>query len=65
VVIRLEDSGPGIADPQILFRAFHRDAEATGLGLYISRALMKSFGGDLSFEPVEQGCTFVVTLQAA
>lgn len=65
VVIRLEDSGPGIADPQILFRAFQRDAEATGLGLYISRALMKSFGGDLSFEPGEQGCTFVITLQAA
>jgi len=65
VIIRLQDTGPGIPDPQILFRAFQRDAEATGLGLYVSRALMKSFGGDLSFEPAEHGSTFVVTLQAA
>ena len=64
VIIRFEDTGPGITDPQILFRAFQRDAEATGLGLYVSRALMKSFGGDLSFEPAECGCTFAVTLQS-
>ncbi len=64
VVIRFEDSGPGISDPQSLFRAFQRDAEASGLGLYVSRALMKSFGGDLFFEQGERGCTFAVTLQA-
>lgn len=63
VVIRFEDTGPGISDPQSLFRAFQPDAEASGLGLYVSRALMKSFGGDLSFEPAEHGCTFAVTLQ--
>jgi C4-dicarboxylate-specific signal transduction histidine kinase len=28
VIIRFEDSGPGISDPQTLFRAFQRDAEA-------------------------------------
>jgi len=65
VVIRFEDSGPGIGDPQVLFRAFQREAQATGLGLYVSRALMRSFGGDLAFEPSERGCTFVVTLQVA
>jgi len=64
VIIRFEDTGPGISDPQTLFRAFQRDAEATGLGLYVSRALMKSFGGDLSFERAERGCIFSVTLQA-
>lgn len=64
VTIRFEDTGPGIADPQMLFHAFRREAESTGLGLYISRALMKSFGGDLSFEPSKQGCTFAVTLLA-
>jgi two-component system sensor kinase FixL len=64
VIIRLEDTGPGISDPRVLFRAFHRDAEASGLGLYVSRAMMKSFGGDLSFEPAEKVCTFAVTLQA-
>jgi two-component system, LuxR family, sensor kinase FixL len=65
VVIRFQDSGPGIADPQMLFRPFQRDADTTGLGLYVSRALMKSFGGDLAFEPSDHGCTFAVTLQSA
>lgn len=65
VVIRFEDSGPGIADPQVLFRAFQRDAQSTGLGLYVSRALMKSFGGDLILEPSEHGCIFAVTLRAS
>lgn len=64
VIVRFEDSGPGISDPQILFRAFQPDASATGLGLYVSRALMKSFGGDLSFEPSEHGCRFAIKLQA-
>lgn len=64
VLVRFEDSGPGVSNPQILFRAFQRDSNATGLGLYVSRALMRSFGGDLLFEPSEHGCTFVVKLQA-
>jgi C4-dicarboxylate-specific signal transduction histidine kinase len=63
VVIRFEDTGPGIVDPQSLFRPFQSDAEATGLGLYVSRALMRSFSGNLSFEPRESGCCFAVTLQ--
>jgi len=65
LVIRVEDTGPGISDPQVLFRAFQRDAKATGLGLYVSRALMKSFGGDLCFEPSDHGCCFAIALQAA
>jgi len=63
-VIRFEDSGPGISDPQSLVRAFQRNAEASGLGLCVSRALMKSFGGDLSYEQGAHSCTFAVTLQA-
>lgn len=63
VVIRFEDTGPGISDPQALFRAFQRDADATGLGLYVSRSLLKSFGGDLSFVPADAGCCFAITLQ--
>ncbi len=65
VIIRFADTGPGIANPQNLFRAFQRDADATGLGLYVSRALMKGFGGDVAFEPSESGCVFAVTLQSA
>lgn len=65
VIIRFADTGPGIANPQNLFRAFQRDAEATGLGLYVSRALMRGFGGDLAFEPSERGCVLAVTLPTA
>jgi two-component system sensor kinase FixL len=64
VLIRFEDTGEGIANPENLFRPFQRDAQATGLGLYISRALMKSFGGDLVHEAVPQGCAFTVSVQA-
>lgn len=63
VVIRFEDTGSGIANAQNLFRPFQQDAQATGLGLYVSRALVKSFGGDLVYEPGERGCSFAVTLQ--
>lgn len=63
VALRFEDTGSGIANAENLFRPFQRDAQATGLGLYVSRALMKSFGGDLVYEPREKGCCFAVILQ--
>lgn len=62
VVISVIDSGPGIPDPSILFRPFRHDAESTGLGLYVSRALTRTFGGDIHHHPTEQGCRFDVTL---
>jgi PAS domain S-box-containing protein len=65
VVIRFEDTGTGMANSENLFRPFQRNAQATGLGLYVSRALVKSFGGDLTYEPRQKGCCFAVTLQAA
>lgn len=62
VVIRFEDTGTGIASPENLFRPFLRGAESTGLGLYVSRAIMRSFGGDLGYEPRSEGCCFTVAL---
>lgn len=62
VVIRFQDTGPGIATPENLFRPFQRDAEFTGLGLFVSRAVMRSFGGDLVYEPRPRGCCFAVML---
>lgn len=63
-MVRFEDTGTGIANPENLFRPFQRDAQATGLGLYVSRAVLKSLGGDLLLEPRNQGCCFAVVLQA-
>lgn len=64
VVIRFEDTGVGISSSDSLFKPFHQGADATGLGLYISRAILRSCGGDLTFEPRKEGCCFAVTLAA-
>ncbi|HUB58920.1 MAG TPA: ATP-binding protein [Candidatus Micrarchaeia archaeon] len=62
VVIRFEDTGVGVAAPEGLFKPFQQGADATGLGLYVSRAILRSFGGELAFEPRADGCCFAVTL---
>ena len=62
VTIRFEDTGTGVASPENLFRPFQRGAESSGLGLYVSRAIMRSFGGELSYEPRSEGCCFIVIL---
>jgi two-component system, LuxR family, sensor kinase FixL len=62
VVIRFEDTGVGVSSPDGLFKPFQQGADATGLGLYVSRAILRSFGGDLVFEPRTEGCCFAVSL---
>jgi signal transduction histidine kinase len=62
VVVRVRDTGPGISAPERLFQPFQRGAEATGLGLYLSRAFVKAFKGDLRYEPEPTGCCFAVEL---
>jgi two-component system sensor kinase FixL len=61
-VLRFEDTGCGIRDPQRLFQPFQQGADVTGLGLFISRVLVRSYGGELRFQPVETGCSFVLEL---
>ena len=63
VVVRFEDTGIGISHPEKLFRHFQPDATSTGLGLYVSRAILKSFGAEIMFEPRPKGCCFAVVLQ--
>jgi two-component system, LuxR family, sensor kinase FixL len=62
VVIRFEDTGVGISSPEFLFKPFQQGADATGLGLYVSRAILRSSGGDLLLEPRIHGCCFAVNL---
>jgi two-component system sensor kinase FixL len=60
VSIALSDNGGGVRHPEQLFKPFQKLAQAAGIGLYLSRALMRSFGGDLRYEPGEAGATFIV-----
>lgn len=64
VAVRFEDTGTGIAHPENLFRPFQAGASSTGLGLYVSRAILKSFGAEIRLEPRTEGCCFAVLLQA-
>jgi PAS domain S-box-containing protein len=62
VVVRVRDTGHGISNPERLFQPFQEGAEATGLGLYLSRALVRTFNGDLRYEPGPPGCCFALDL---
>jgi len=65
VAIRVTDSGPGISSAEKLFLPFQEGAEATGLGLYLSRAFMRSLHGDLRHDHAVPGCCFVIELAVA
>lgn len=67
IVIRVEDSGAGIAAEiaQKLFEPFVTSkADGMGLGLAISRSLVRARGGELTFEPSQKlgGACFIVRL---
>lgn len=67
IVFRVEDSGPGLAAEvaQKLFEPFVTSKpDGMGLGLAISRSLVRARGGELSFEPSEQlrGACFIARL---
>jgi signal transduction histidine kinase len=69
----IADQGHGLeeADRTWLFGRFERgvagrtSGNGSGLGLYVSRALMRGMGGDLALDPVEagRGATFRLTLR--
>lgn len=65
VLVRVEDTGTGVADPERLFQPFQPGAESTGLGLYVSRALLRGFHGDLVYVPRNTGCCFTISLTIA
>jgi two-component system phosphate regulon sensor histidine kinase PhoR len=75
VCVLVADSGPGIpfAEQRLIFERFYRSGEAltratggTGLGLYISRELVRRMGGRLTVRSQPgAGATFSVELPAA
>ncbi len=66
--IRLVDNGPGVTNPEHLFHPFRKAGKGNGqvgLGLYLSRALLSGFRGDLKYEGDSSGAVFVVELLTA
>ncbi|HTX40390.1 MAG TPA: ATP-binding protein [Acidobacteriaceae bacterium] len=65
VVVEIADNGGGVAHPEHLFRPFQEGAESSGLGLYLSRAFLRSFGGEIRYAATAEGARFSVYLNAA
>jgi C4-dicarboxylate-specific signal transduction histidine kinase len=64
-IVRFRDTGPGVREPRQLFQPFQELAEVTGMGLYVSRAILRSYGGELRYEESTGGACFIVELQTA
>lgn len=65
VLVEIADNGGGVTYPEFLFRPFQDGAQSTGLGLYLSRAFLRSFGGEIRYHALPDGACFVVNLKAA
>jgi len=72
VVIAIQDDGPGVveSDRERIFQKFSRgwdrkDPGGAGLGLAISREILRRFGGDLTLARPETGARFECRLTAA
>ena len=63
MIVRFFNAGMHLAHPELLFQPFRPLADDSGLGLYISRALVRSFGGDLRYEARPDGNCFAVHLE--
>jgi two-component system NtrC family sensor kinase len=67
--VTIADHGPGVseADRARLFTRFTRgtkqsSGDGTGLGLYVSRQLLRTMGGELRLEPARAGLGAAFTL---
>lgn len=62
VSVEFSDNGGGVLFPDRLFHPFQQEAEASGLGLFLSRALMRACRGELRYKPVPDGSCFIVEM---
>ena len=66
--VRVQDSGPGIKEPEKMFDPFYStkavgSSEGMGLGLSISYGLVQSFGGNIRGANTGGGAVFTVELE--
>ncbi|UWQ57054.1 sensor histidine kinase [Leisingera caerulea] len=66
--VRVQDSGPGIKEPEKMFEPFYStkvvgSSEGMGLGLSISYGLVQSFGGNIRGTNTGGGAVFTVELE--
>ena len=64
VALRVDDAGPGIADPERAMRRGASDQGSTGLGLDIARRAARAAGGSVSLDRAAMGGASVVMLLA-
>jgi PAS domain S-box-containing protein len=60
VLIRFSDNGPGISSAERLFQPFQAGASSTGLGLFVSRAIIRTFDGELHHTQRPGECCFII-----
>lgn len=66
LAVTVQDTGPGIADPEKVFEPFYSTKEVgsgMGLGLSISYGLVQSFGGNIRGVNTSEGAMFTVELE--
>nr|MDT0656547.1 HAMP domain-containing sensor histidine kinase [Micromonospora sp. DSM 115978] len=64
VAVRVDDAGPGIADPERALRRGASDRGSTGLGLDIARRVAQQANGSVSIDRAQLGGASVVMLLA-
>ncbi len=64
-VVRICNPGPPIEAPEGLFQPYQAGSASTGLGLYVSRAILRTFGGELRYSPQAGSNCFLVELALA
>lgn len=60
VLIRISNSGESVALPERLFEPLQSGSNGAGLGLFISRAILRTYGGELQYVPQKEGCMFLI-----
>ena len=65
VQLEFRDNGGGLTHPENLFQPFQDGAASSGLGLYLSRAFLRSFGGEIRYQQIADGACFVISLSVA